>query len=54
MAGPLPSLLAPLAWPASLAYGVAVRLRNARFDRAGGWLAPVPVLSVGNLTAGGC
>lgn len=53
MGGPLPSLMAPLAWPASVAYGLAVRLRNSRCDRRGGWPAPVPVLSVGNLTAGG-
>jgi tetraacyldisaccharide 4'-kinase len=42
-------------WALSLPYGAAVRLRNLAFDR--GWLrvkrAPVPVVSVGNLTAGG-
>jgi tetraacyldisaccharide 4'-kinase len=42
-------------WTLSLPYGLAVRLRNAAFDR--GWLrvrkAPVPVVSVGNLTVGG-
>ena len=53
MSGPLPALLAPLAWPASLVYGAAIRLRNARFDRAVAWRAPMPVLSVGNITAGG-
>jgi tetraacyldisaccharide 4'-kinase len=40
---------------ASLPYGLAVRLRNALFDR--GWRrserVAVPVVSVGNLTAGG-
>ncbi len=40
---------------AALPYGLAVRLRNFFFDR--GWLAAkkaaVPVVSVGNLTAGG-
>jgi tetraacyldisaccharide 4'-kinase len=40
---------------ASLPYGLAVRLRNTAFQR--GWLAservPVPVVSIGNLTAGG-
>lgn len=51
-------------WPAlqrlglragSMPYGIAVRLRNAAYQR--GWLpserASVPVVSVGNLTAGG-
>jgi tetraacyldisaccharide 4'-kinase len=46
----LPILL-PLAW----LYGLGVRLRNLAFDR--GWLRqesfPVPVISVGNLAAGG-
>src|SRR5262245_65663854 len=41
--------------PASLAYGAAVRVRNALYDT--GWLAsehvPARVLSVGNLTVGG-
>jgi tetraacyldisaccharide 4'-kinase len=40
---------------ASVPYGVAVRLRNAAFDR--GWKhvhrVPVPVISIGNLTLGG-
>ncbi len=42
-------------WLASLGYGVAVRLRNLAYSL--GWLrvvkAPAPVISVGNLTAGG-
>jgi tetraacyldisaccharide 4'-kinase len=41
--------------PASVAYGAAVRVRNALYDA--GWLAsehvPARVLSVGNLTVGG-
>ena len=53
MSGPLPAALAPFTWPASLVYGAAVRLRNARLDRVGGWHAPMPVVSVGNITAGG-
>lgn len=42
-------------WPLGLCYGVVAALRNAAF--AAGWKrvsrAPVPVLSVGNLTVGG-
>lgn len=54
MSGPLPALLAPVTVPASLLYGLAVRARNARFDR-GRTVVPVtvPVISVGNLTVGG-
>ncbi len=47
---PLDLLAAPLAW----AYGLGVRYRNARFDRGVGvGSLPVPVISVGNVTAGG-
>ena len=42
-------------WLASVPYGLGVRLRNRLYDR--GWkqrhAAPVPVVSVGNLTLGG-
>lgn len=42
-------------WLAAIAYGLVVRVRNRLFDR--GWRATtrvaVPVVSVGNLTAGG-
>lgn len=42
-------------WALSLPYGIGVRARNWAFDH--GWrqceTAPVPVVSVGNLTAGG-
>lgn len=57
--GPLPRWLAPLAWPLARAYGAGVARRNARFDRGIGvhrleveGVRP-PVVSVGNLTAGG-
>ncbi len=53
--GPLPSLLAPVTWPLARLYGMGVRWRNARFDRGAGVrrLEAAPVISVGNLTAGG-
>src|SRR4051812_46970228 len=42
-------------WPAEHLYAAAVRLRGAMYDRGllGITEAPVPVLSVGNLTVGG-
>jgi tetraacyldisaccharide 4'-kinase len=53
--GPWPALLRGGLWLASLPYGLAVRLRNGMYER--GWKerhkAPVPVVSVGNLTVGG-
>lgn len=53
MSGPLHPVWAPLTLPASWAYGAAVRLRNAWLDRSTPWRAPRPVISVGNITAGG-
>jgi tetraacyldisaccharide 4'-kinase len=54
MNGPLPGLLAGLTVPASWGYGLAVRARNARFDRGVGVATvTVGVISVGNITAGG-
>lgn len=44
-----------LLWPLSLAYRLAVRLRNRRFDtrpESACWF-DVPVISIGNLTVGG-
>ncbi|MEE8155296.1 MAG: tetraacyldisaccharide 4'-kinase [Phycisphaerales bacterium] len=54
MSGPLPGLLAPVTISASWFYRLAIRARNARFDRGVG-VATVdrPVISVGNLTTGG-
>ena len=53
--GPWPALLRGGLWLASLPYGLGVRLRNGMYER--GWKerhkAPVPVVSVGNLTVGG-
>jgi len=47
----------PLRWLSGLAeipYALAVRRRNARFDRCGPRLRmPIPVVSVGNITVGG-
>ena len=53
--GPLPRWLAPLAWPMARVYSAGVAWRNARFDRSEGVrsLAGTPVISVGNLSAGG-
>ncbi|MEE9544699.1 MAG: tetraacyldisaccharide 4'-kinase, partial [Rhodospirillales bacterium] len=45
-----PGLLSTLLTPMALAYGAAGRLR---FAAGRPWRAPVPVLCVGNLVAGG-
>ncbi|MFZ9882675.1 MAG: tetraacyldisaccharide 4'-kinase, partial [Phycisphaerales bacterium] len=57
--GPLSRWLAPATWLMARAYGAGVAYRNARFDRGVGvhrlevdGVRP-PVVSVGNLTAGG-
>ncbi len=34
-------------------YGVGARLFHRHWDKQGGWKAPVPVISVGNITVGG-
>jgi tetraacyldisaccharide 4'-kinase len=51
---PLPTALAWAARPLAWCYGAGVAFRNARFDRGGGVRTlPVPVVSIGNLVAGG-
>jgi tetraacyldisaccharide 4'-kinase len=53
--GVLPSLLRGVLWLASFPYGLAMRLRNFAYDRGwkNSWKASCPVISIGNLTAGG-
>lgn len=54
MTGPLPSCFTPLIVPLSWGYGAAVSGRNARFDRGEGVTRlDRPVISIGNMTAGG-
>ncbi|NNF41836.1 MAG: tetraacyldisaccharide 4'-kinase, partial [Phycisphaerales bacterium] len=54
MTGPLPGWLAPLTRPAARLYARAVDRRNRRFDaRRDVHRAAVPVVSIGNITAGG-
>ncbi len=54
MSGPLPGALSPLTWLASRVYGAMIAARNRRYDAGRGVESlPVPVISVGNLTAGG-
>lgn len=51
--GPLPAWMAPVALPASWAYGAAVRWRSRRFDRGGARRLALPTISIGNVAAGG-
>ena len=54
MSTPLPPMLRPLAVPAAWIYGRFVAARNRRFDRGRGVVRlKVPVVSIGNLSAGG-
>lgn len=46
---PVPLWLGPLLWPISAIYGALTLRRMAR----AGWRAPVPVIAIGNFTAGG-
>jgi tetraacyldisaccharide 4'-kinase len=51
---PIPQAFALLAAPLAWAYGIGVALRNGRFDRGLGIRSvPPPVISIGNITAGG-
>lgn len=53
--GTVGTIFSLLLYPASVVFGVAVRLRNTAYDR--GWrergAGPIPVVSVGNLSVGG-
>ena len=51
MSGPMPRGLLPVTWPLSLAYGLGVRVHAAWAGAP--WSAPRPVISVGNISAGG-
>jgi tetraacyldisaccharide 4'-kinase len=54
MSGPLPDIFDVITRPASWMYGAAIAARNRRFDRGRGVeRVPVPVVSVGNISAGG-
>lgn len=53
MTGPLPAWLVPLTVPASWVYGRAIALRNRRLDKAQAGRVGLPVISVGNISAGG-
>jgi tetraacyldisaccharide 4'-kinase len=54
VSGPLPGYLLPLTMPASLLYGLAIAVRNRRYDRgAGVHGVGLPVISVGNIAVGG-
>lgn len=51
--GPLPRWCGPVARVASVAYGLGARWRSAQLDRSGAQRMDRPVISVGNLVAGG-
>lgn len=51
--GPLPRWLAPVGWIGAPIYAAAVARRNRRFDTVVPKRLPLPVISVGNLSAGG-
>lgn len=51
--GPLPAWCGPIAKAASVAYGLGARWNSARLGRQGGVRVGRPVISVGNIVAGG-
>jgi len=53
MSGPLPNWMRPLATAASVGYGVAIRARSRRLEDGLALDCGLPVVSVGNITAGG-
>ena len=53
MSGPLPTWMGPLAVAASVGYGVAIRARANRLEQNLAVDCGLPVISVGNITAGG-
>ena len=53
MSGPLPNWMRPLASAASVGYGVAIRARARRLEDGLALDCGLPVVSVGNITAGG-
>jgi tetraacyldisaccharide 4'-kinase len=53
LSGPLPNWMRPLATAASVGYGVAIRARARRLEDGLALDCGLPVVSVGNITAGG-
>ena len=53
MSGPLPTWMEPFAAAASVGYGAAIRARGNRLERRLPMDCGLPVISVGNITAGG-
>ncbi|MAJ45911.1 MAG: tetraacyldisaccharide 4'-kinase [Planctomycetes bacterium TMED75] len=51
--GPLPNSLSPLSWVAARLYGLGERVSARRMANLTPIQLPVPVISIGNLTAGG-
>ena len=51
--GPLPAVLGPLSWCAARAYEAGARIADRRHRSRGSMRVSVPVISVGNITAGG-